>query len=156
MDIPQHVEAFWKSFLESPSCPMDATERFYESFRVGTDDKDADEGVRLILSGEKTATSSLLWEYEDRGKPTPKVGALSVVEDGRQRPICIVQTTWVDVVPFGEVDANFARAYGESDGTLQGWYQVFWEYYAKACETMGRNLSEEAPLLCERFRVIFP
>ena len=156
MNVPQHIETFWRSFLDSQSNPMSANERFCESFRIGSDDEDADEGARLILSGEKTATSSLLWEYENRGKPLPKVGALSVVEDGGRKPTCVVQTTWIEVVPFSEVDAKFAREYGESDGTLEGWCKMFWEYYSDACKVMGCKMSKETPLVCERFQVIFP
>ncbi len=156
MGVPNHIEAFWRRFLDSRTGPKDANERFYESFRVGNDDESANEGARLILSNEKCATSSLQWEYEDCGKPLPRVGALSVVEDARRRPQCVVETTWVEVIPFGEVDATFAYDYGEGDRTLEGWYRVFGPYYAELCEETGRELSSHTALVCERFRVIFP
>ena len=141
--------------MNSEISPKNANDLFLESFQIGSNRNTADEGARLILSGEKTATSSLLWEHESNGEPLPSVGSLSVVEDGERRPVCVVRTTWVEVIPFGEVDASFARDYSETDGTLENWYEVFGDYYANMCESMGRNLSEDTPLVCERFQVIF-
>lgn len=156
VNVPQHIEAFWKRFLDSQSDPADANGRFYESFRIGSGDQGADEGARLILSGEKTATSSLLWEYEESEKPLPYVGALSVVEDGERRPVCVIETTWMEIIPFDKIDAKFAYEYGETDGTLEGWRKLFWGYYFNECAAMGRKMSKDTPLVCERFRVIFP
>lgn len=116
---PQHIKEFWQSFLKSQSDPPDSNRRFYESFRIGSDDEDADSGARLILSGQKTATSSLLWEYEDSGKVLPDIGALSVVEDGGRKPVCVVETTWIEVMKFCDIDEKFAIEYGEADGTLR-------------------------------------
>ena len=153
--IPLHVEAFWQRFLESQSDPAAARSRFYESFRIGSGPEDADEGVRLIRSGQKTATSSLLWEYQVKAKPLPRVGSLSLVEDGRGEANCVVETSWLEVLPFDQVEADFASDYGETDGTLEGWRRLCWEYYAVSCAELGRTMSLDAPLVCERFRVVF-
>ncbi len=154
--VPQHILVFWHAFLESRAAPGDASERFYESFRIGIEDEDADAGAKLILGGQKTATSSLLWQYESSGKALPPLGNLSVVENGRREPVCVVQTTWIEVMRFGDVDAQFAREYGEGDRTLEGWRKMFRPYYAKACAALGREMSDDAPMVCERFRVIYP
>ena len=106
------------------------------------------------MCGEKTATASLLREYED-GKPMPSVGALSVLEDGTRKPVCVVKTVWVEVIAFDQVDALFAVEYSETDGTLEGWREMCWEYYSDVCAEMGRGMSKDEPLVCERFRVIF-
>lgn len=155
-DVPQHIETFWGGFLGSQSAPNDANDRFYESFRIGLDDETAEEGARLILSRQKTATSSLLWEYESSGKALPPLGNLSVVENGRRAPVCIVQTMWIEIIRFDDVDAQFAFEYGEGDRTLEGWRKMFWSYYSHACAALGREMSSNAPLVCERFLVIFP
>ena len=121
MAVPHHIKAFWGEFLDSQSAPHDANDRFYESFRIGLDDQTADEGARLILGKQKTATSSLLREYESSGKVLPPLGNLSVVENGRRAPVCVVKTTWIDIVRFDDIDAQFAFEYGEGDRTLEGW-----------------------------------
>ena len=155
MKIPDHIELFWQRFLASESSPEDASDLFLESFHIGSTPDHAAHGARLILNREKTATSSLLWEYHQSGKPQPFVGALSVVEDGERRAVCVVETTWVKVIPFTEVDESFSRDYGETDGTIKNWYEEFEGYYRRLCESMGRELTQDTPLVCERFRVIF-
>ena len=115
----------------------------------------ANEGARLILSGVKTATSILLWELQKNDEPLPKVGDLCVVEDGSGNPVCVVETIWVDIIRFGDVDDSFARDYSETDGTLKDWYRVFGEYYSEKCALMNRELTGETPLICERFSGLF-
>jgi hypothetical protein len=41
----------------------DAASRFYEVFRIGRSDADADAGATLILQDVKTASGGLLWKY---------------------------------------------------------------------------------------------
>lgn len=154
--IPDHVQAYWEAFLESPAGVGSSDDQFYESFRIGVDAGDANEGAALILSGEKTATSSLLSEYEGNGKPLPTVGCLSVLEDGDGKPVCVVRTTWIDVMPFRDVDAQFAYDYGEGDRILEGWQKALWTYYSRSCVEIGRKMSEDTLLVCERFQVIYP
>lgn len=153
--IPPHVDAFWKRFLASRSDPVEANALFIESYRIGATDEDAEEGAQLILSGEKTATSELVWEREISGNPPLEVGSLSVLEDGNSQPVCVMETVWLEVIPFSEVDAVFAHDYGEWGKTLEGWRAGNWEYYAEVCKEQCREMTQDAPLVCERFRVIF-
>lgn len=155
MNLPANIEAYWAAFLESPAGAGSSYERLYETFRIGADEHDADQGAALILSGAKTATSSLLWEYEHSGKPLPTQGCMSVLQDGAGTPVCIVETTWIEVIAFCRVDAQFADDYGEGDRTLEGWRKTFWSYYTSACSEIGREMSDDTPLVCERFRVIY-
>lgn len=156
MEIPAHITAFWNEFLASGSGPENSSELFFESFQIGSNEAEADEGARLILSGEKTATSALQWQFEEWEKPIPQAGFLSVVEDGSGQPVCVVQTTWVETIRFTDVDADFARDYAETaDGTIDAWYDEFEDYYVYVCEEMGRTLTEDTPLVCERFKVIY-
>jgi uncharacterized protein YhfF len=96
-----------------------------------------------------------LWDYQESGKPLPYVGALSVLEDGARQPVCVIETTWVEVIPFDQIDSKFAFEYSETDGTLEGWRQMFWGYYDRECSKKGWVMSKGAPMVCERFRVIF-
>jgi len=155
MKIPDHIETFWRDFTDSDSCPNNANELFQASYQIGSDESDANEGAKLILSGEKTATSILLWDLEVNNEPLPKVGDLCVIEDGGGKPVCVVQTTWIETIRFGDVDTDFARDYSETDGTLEDWHKIFDEYYSEECTAMNRELTDETPLVCERFQVIY-
>ena len=109
-----------------------------------------------MLSGIKTATSSLLWEYEASGEASPWVGALSILEDGDGRPACIIETTEAEIRPFDAADEAFAAAYGEWDGSLSTWRRQSWCHYTAVCAGLGREPREDMPLVCERFRVVYP
>jgi len=115
----------------------------------------ATELVELVLAGTKTATSSLAAEYDDATEPMPKEGDLSILLDGGGAPRALIRTTEVEVVPFGEVDEDFAAAEGEDDRTLASWraeHEKFW----------NRTLSDRIQLgpdtgvVCERFEVLHP
>lgn len=58
-------------------------------------------------------------------------------------------------MPFSEIDAAFARDYGEGDRTLAWWQTHLWEYYVEECAVLGRTPSVEMPLLCERFTLVY-
>jgi uncharacterized protein YhfF len=148
------TEALWEKFLQSQTNPSATAKLLCEAFRIGDSQESADEGARLTLSGAKTTTSTLLWEYEELSKPLPIVGSFSILENGRGKPVCIVETTWIEVVPFEKVEADFAVAYAEWGDTLVSWQQRAWTYYSKQCGLLGRTPTLQMPLVCERFRVV--
>ncbi len=147
---------FWAAYLDKLDDPAAARDRLWGSFRVGDDAASADTGAQLILAGAKTATSSLLWGYESSGEAPPEAGSLSILEDGAGAPVCVVETTRVEIVPFADVEADFAADYGEWDGTLTRWRRECWAYYAAECRDLGREPADDMPLVCEWFEVVDP
>jgi uncharacterized protein YhfF len=156
MKLKPQTTAFWQQYVNSLPDAEAATRRLSEVFQIGDTEQSADEGAALIKQGRKTTTSSLLWEYEVANRPLPQVGSLSIVEDGRGTPVCIVETTWVAIKEFAEVDAQFAYDYGEWDCTLESWRAHCWGYYEAQCRSLGKLATVEMPLVCERFRVVYP
>jgi uncharacterized protein YhfF len=156
LDLDAKTEAFWQAYLTSLPHAEDAIRRFYEVFRIGNSPEAADEGAALITQGVKTATSSLLWEYQATNKPLPEVGSLSIVTDSRGDPVCVVETITVDITGFAEVDAAFAYDYGEWDRTLETWRAHCWEFNTPRCHAVGKAPAPEMPLICERFTVVYP
>jgi uncharacterized protein YhfF len=115
----------------------------------------ADELGALVYAGIKTATCSLLWEYEAEGEPPPQVGELSIILDGNDDPICIIETTEIEIKPYDQVDAQFAYDEGEGDRSLSYWRDAHWHFFSQTCEQIKRQPSPDMPLICERFRVLF-
>lgn len=149
--------AFWQAFLATTPDPAAKAQRFYGVYQTGDTAEDADLGARLILAGKKTTTSSLWWEYEMTGELPPKVGSLGIQEDGSGEPVCIVETTWLGVIPLNEVeDVNFIVGYAEWGETAESWQDRAWAYYAPHCRELGREPRLDMPMLCERFQVIYP
>ena len=110
------TESFWRQYLDAAPDASSARRWFYEAFRIGTTADSADVGALLITRGIKTATSSLLWEYEALHKPLPQVGSLSILENGRDEPVCVVETTELLTRPFREIDELFAAKPNRCNG----------------------------------------
>src|SRR5688500_15476684 len=75
----------------------------------------ADELVRLVLTGRKTATC---WPFQECELDDP---ALWIICDGSGEPRCVVETVEIMRRRFDEVDEAFAYDEGEGDRTLQYW-----------------------------------
>lgn len=114
----------------------------------------ADELARLVLAGTKTATCSLLWEYEASDEAMPQEGELSIILDGEGAPVCLIETAEVRIAPFDQVDEQFAHDEGEGDRSLSYWRDAHWRFFSRVCDQLGREPSAAMPLVCERFRVI--
>jgi uncharacterized protein YhfF len=67
-----------------------------------------------------------------------------------------VVTRHVDIRLFDEVDADFARAEGYLNDPLNEWREVHWAYFSRRCAVLGRNSSNEMPVVCERFEAVYP
>jgi uncharacterized protein YhfF len=86
----------------------------------------------------------------------PVVGEYSVILDGRGTGRCIIRTTSVEIVPFGEVDAEHARLEGEGDLSLEYWRASHWAYYTRELAAFGLTSEADMPIVCERFEVVHP
>jgi uncharacterized protein YhfF len=76
------------------------------------------------------------------------------VTNWEEKPVCLIQTTEVRVLPFERIDAQFAYDYGEGERTLEWWKREMWRYYVDECKEIGRVATADMPLVCERFRVV--
>lgn len=105
--IHPSTAAIWQTFLESLSqgtpCPADA-----DVWTFANNEKDANELSARVVAGIKTATCSLIWEYEANAEALPQVGNYSILSDWNGEPLCVIQTVEVRVMPFNPVEAAFA------------------------------------------------
>ncbi len=88
------------------------------------------------------------------GQPYPTKRLNTVALDGRGEPLCIVESVEVTVRKYNEVDADFACEEGEGDLSLNYWREAHKNYFSRVLPKIGKEFSEEMPLVCERFRVI--
>jgi uncharacterized protein YhfF len=124
-------------------------------FFFGDSEGSANSLAQLVLAGTKRATTSCVWSYEAEGRRIPQPGDLSVVTDWTGRPLCVMETTRVDVMPIGDVCAEFAAVEGEGDGSLEYWRRVHRECFSRECAKSGRTFSESMLVACERFEVVY-
>ena len=145
------VEEYWNKYKEETG---DTTEK-YTPYYFCNNEQDAKKLAELVLEGKKRATASCAWIYEYENEPMPKAGNICIITDFFGEPKCIVKTTRVDVVPFGEVTAEFAATEGEGDSSLEFWRHAHKWFFSMECETIGREFNEEMPVVCERFEVVY-
>jgi uncharacterized protein YhfF len=149
------VESYWRSYLESLPADSPVRDEQYVAEGWGDSPEMADELGALIADGTKTATCSALWEYEAEDEPLPQVGLKTVVLDGKGDPLCIVETTEVEVRPYEEVDAGFAYEEGEGDRSLEYWREAHRRFFSRTLPNTGKEPTTDMPLVCERFRVVY-
>ena len=151
----ESIKAYWQKFLSMlpPDSPYHT--KTYTAEGWGDSPEMADELGDLIARDIKTATCSALWEWETEGKPVPQKGMVTIVLDGKGEPLCIVETTEVTIRKFNEVDSAFAQAEGEGDFSLEYWRQAHKDFMSRILPKIGRDYSEEMPLVCERFELIY-
>jgi uncharacterized protein YhfF len=149
------IENYWHAFLATlPSNSVYLGKTFIaESF--GDNPELADELGQLVVNGRKTGTCSALWEWEAEGKSIPHPGLITILLDGQDQPMCIIETTEVFVCRFSAVDEEFAQAEGEGDLSLEYWRTAHTNYFSRGLPKIGRKFCETMPVVCERFQVIF-
>ncbi|MBD3886856.1 ASCH domain-containing protein [Phormidium tenue FACHB-886] len=159
------IEQYWQAYLNT--LPIDSAIRFeqYEAQQWGDNSALADELGQLIVSGTKTATCSAVWEWEAEKTSPPELGAKTIVLDGNDEPLCIIETTEITIRPYGEVDAQFACDEGEGDPaglraavpdqSLEYWREAHWQYFSRVLPKIGREPTFDMLLVCERFKVVY-
>jgi len=105
--------------------------------------------VDAVLRGNKTATASLREQFApNTDEPMPEVGEHLLLVGWDDEPLGVVETTEVRVVSAGRVDLRFARDEGEGFESVADWraaHERFWS---------DRAITDETPVVCERFRLI--
>jgi uncharacterized protein YhfF len=106
----------------------------------------------LVRDGPKRATAGLYSEYANGDEPLPAVGDLSVILDGANDPVCVIQTTGVEIRRFGDVDDEFAWTEGEGDRSLAYWREAHIRFFA----AIGTPVTEDAEVVLQRFDLLWP
>jgi uncharacterized protein YhfF len=153
MKISAEVEEFWKEFCAAnPQVDADTP---FQVWYFGLGHEDALELCNLVLQGKKTATASLVWECEDNPETAPVMDGYSVVTDFEGNPKCVVRTTEIRILPFNEVDPEFAFDEGEGDQSLDYWRAVHWDYFSRRCADLSKEPTPEMLVVCERFELLY-
>jgi uncharacterized protein YhfF len=147
------VHQFWEAYTTFVGMPSSV--RPYETDKFGDTRDLANELGGLVVEGVKTATCSSLWEWEGEGKPPPEPGDRTIILDGDDVPLCIIETTSVEVRTFVEVDEALAFDEGEGDRSLESWREAHWQYFSRVLPPLGYRPAADMPVICERFKLVY-
>lgn len=141
-------DEMWQLYVKKTGCNAS-----YDAWMFG-DSPDA--LAQLVLSGQKTGTSSAFPLYEIDDEPLPKVGDFSVVLDSCDNAVCIIRTTNVYITQFDQVTDMHAYLEGEGDRTLSYWRAVHKKVFQQWIGEAGLHFSEDMLVVCEEFVRVFP
>jgi uncharacterized protein YhfF len=115
--------------------------------------------VDAVLRGEKTATSSLLAEWEADRETLPAVGDRLRVIDSEERAVAVIELVSVDVIRLGDADASLAGDEGEGFESVAEWreeHERFWSEQVLPELPDPTALTDETRIVVERFRLAEP
>jgi uncharacterized protein YhfF len=105
--------------------------------------------VDAVLRGDKTATAGLRSDYAPHtDEPLPEVGERFALLDFDDRPVAVVETTEVRIVPAGEIDLEFARDEGEGFETVADWRRAHERFWS------DHEIDDDTLIVAERFRLV--
>jgi uncharacterized protein YhfF/GNAT superfamily N-acetyltransferase len=110
--------------------------------------------LALIRAGRKRAGTSLLWAFETEGQSLPRKGDIEIVLDHLNRPAFVTRIVQVEVLPYGDVTADYAALEGEGDGSLDHWRRAHWSFFGRESARIAREPSMTMPVVCSVFEVL--
>lgn len=149
------IERYWQAYLATLPDAAAARQQGYVAEQFGDNPDLANSLGSLIVAGIKTATCSVLWEWDAENNPIAEVGLKTIVLDGTDEPLCIIETIDVAIRRYDEVDARFAAEEGEGDRSLDYWRTAHWNFFSRTLPRIGKQPTLDMPLVCERFRIVY-
>lgn len=111
--------------------------------------------AKLVLYGQKTATTSSYPLYALENEPLPQVGEYNIILDGNDEAVCITKTTKVYRTLFKDVSARHAYLEGEGDRSLAYWRKVHQAFFTAELAEVKLDFTPELEVVCEEFEVVF-
>lgn len=121
----------------------------------GDSPKMADDLLTYVLTGEKTATSGMLVDFQADNMYVPKVGDKHLILNGKREPACIIEMVDIQIKKFKDVDETFALKEAEGFKSLQDWRELHWAFFTRRCQKLGIKLNEDVDLVCHEFKLIY-
>jgi uncharacterized protein YhfF len=128
-------------------------------FELGTPGPMRDRLVAAVLRGEKTATSSLLAQYQEDGERLPRPGDRLVMVASDEQPVAVVEIIEVTVIALGDASLQLALDEGEGFRSVAQWrsaHERFWinEVKPELEDPEALVVGDETEVVVERFCVL--
>lgn len=152
--VKKSVETMWENYLQTLP-KLERLEKYYTSWSFGGGTGTAKELAELVKTGEKTGTCSLHMWYKIEREALPFVGELNIITNWEGEAEAITETIDVQVLPFNEVSAEFAKKEGEGDKTYSYWRRVHVEFFTNELKEIKKEFDENMLVVCEEFKVVY-
>ena len=152
-EVPSNIKQFWVNFCNVSNDKPEFVPNFWS---FGESSEMADDLLAYVVSGEKTATSGMVLDFEVEAEPIPTIGEKLIVLNGKKDPVCIIEMIDVQKKKFKDVDEEFALKEAEGFKSLQDWRDVHWDFFTRRSKAINVELTDDIELACMEFKVIYP
>lgn len=153
--VNQNIKELWENYLISIGQDPKHTILECKMVEYFGNEEIADELFQLVYIGKKQATCGSLWAYEYDKQNVLKVGDLTIVTDYSGKRACVIKTTNMTIKKFNEITEEEANLEGEGDLSLNYWRDGHKRFFTEECKEMGKEFSEDMPVVFEEFEVVY-
>lgn len=150
------VRKMWEKYLSTIEENKKPKANRFTAWHFSNNREVANELAKLVLKGIKRGTTSSLLALQHENEPIPEGGDYSIITDYDGNAQCVIRTTEITITPFNLVTSDFAAIEGEGDKSLEYWQKVHRRYLTEEIESLGISFSEDTPVICETFEVVYP
>ena len=151
----EDVEKMLREYLLFIGDNVNSANKKYDSWHFCDNEESANNLADLTRKGIKRGTTSLYFLYEIENEKLPKVNEYNVITDWCGKPKCIIKTKNVTILPFKDVDDEFAVIEGEGDKSLEYWRKVHIEFFSKELNRLNLKFTEDMLVVFEEFEVVY-
>lgn len=151
MKSDENIQRLWESYLSK--LPENHIHRFLalpKAWSFGNSEEMTNNLGNLVVRGIKSATCSRYL-----GDNILNDEGLSIILNGKQNPLCLIETYEITIRRYCDIDEEWAKFEGEGDLSLDYWRNTHWKFFSQEAEILGYELDETMLLSCERFRVLY-
>ncbi len=124
--------------------------------QFSTDPQMSERLLQLIITGEKTGTFAVDWQFDDRPAARPAPGDFYMFLDHAGLPRALARLTVCEVVAFDAIDEARVQCEGPALRELEAWRRLHWDYWSRLLADSGRKPARDMPVLCQRFELAWP
>ncbi|WP_421673630.1 ASCH domain-containing protein [Staphylococcus gallinarum] len=147
----ENISQYWESYRNKNNLPYSLPDAWM--FGDGSETM-GDELAELVVSGVKRATCSAKCIHDIEGEELPVEGQYSIILNGKNEPVCIIQFTKINILPMNEVTQTFATLEGEGDLSYKYWFEEHEKFFRKELSSYNLNFSYDIDLVCQEFKVV--
>jgi uncharacterized protein YhfF len=149
--LSEAQRAFWQRCAARLNVPSDQPVR---TRRFGDTAEMTQRLLPLVISGEKTITTTSPWIYERDPAVKPIEGGYSIVLDETGEARAVLRTTLVKTLRFDEVTEEYSQYEGKPVRPLEQWRAVHVRYFTRMLAPLGKEPASDMPVTLERFEVV--
>lgn len=112
----------------------------------------ADELANLVVTKQKTATSSLAIMYELEQEQIPQINEHYIILDSKDKPVAIIRNTEIRQFKFKDVTPEIAELEGE--GTLEKWIEDHKKFFTNELKHKNIQFNDNHQVVTEVFEVV--